>query len=202
MTDTPDTEALVAEMREAGEGRAPGAWEATCGSEGWFVNEIEGFQEPIFDGDAEHGDARFIAYAGTNWNTIADTLEAQSKEIDDLNNKFKNAPTYCQLPADAEDGDPCPYGCHPDGVCRAWSIKTPEMGSRSEYEDQRRQLTEAQAEIARLREALGYYADRGGYSDKPIKGKPFQFDAAKCVRDGGGVARAALNKDNTDGEET
>lgn len=92
MSDTPDTQALVAEMRKAGEGRTKGPWtfqafEPECESDAsYHVLDGNGYSllsdeqyYPIAPDNTR--DARFIAYAGTNWGIIADTLEAQSKEI-------------------------------------------------------------------------------------------------------------------------
>ena len=79
-----DLSKLIEEMEAAGEGRTDGPWEAVLSDDGWFVCEEEGFQEPIFDGDAESGDACFIAFAGTHWQRILEALKQSQAENERL----------------------------------------------------------------------------------------------------------------------
>lgn len=117
MTTPKDTEALVAEMREAGEGRTAGPWTLEE-SETFGTTWIDGPMDSAFTGGicdlyhktGEDGqsffvkqcateNATFIAYAGTNWNTIADTLEAQSKALAERDaeiERLREVAYYCR----------------------------------------------------------------------------------------------------------
>ena len=62
--------------------------------------------------------------------------------------KLRQGPLVCALPKGSKDGDPCPAGCPPDGICRAVYLRKSEAISAT------KEIQEKDAEIQSLRDKV------------------------------------------------